>query len=118
MRVLVCGGRRFADAAFLDETLDRLHAAHGFTVVIEGDAVGADRMAGAWSESRGIKHIVFKADWEASGAKAGPKRNRRMLEEGRPDLVVAFPGGHGTAHMVRIARAAGVAVVEIVVPVC
>ena len=35
-----------------------------------------------------------------------------MLREGRPDLVVAFPGGKGTAHMVGLARRAGVAVLE------
>jgi hypothetical protein len=36
-----------------------------------------------------------------------------MLDEGRPDLMVAFPGRSGTAHMVRIARAAGVEVIEV-----
>jgi UDP-N-acetylmuramoylalanine-D-glutamate ligase len=33
-----------------------------------------------------------------------------MLKEGRPDLVVAFPGGKGTANMVAQARAAGIRV--------
>jgi hypothetical protein len=36
-----------------------------------------------------------------------------MLAEGKPDLVVGFPGGRGTAHMCSIARAAGVEVIEI-----
>lgn len=36
-----------------------------------------------------------------------------MLSEGKPSLVVAFPGGEGTADMVRKARAAGVEVVEV-----
>jgi predicted Rossmann-fold nucleotide-binding protein len=35
-----------------------------------------------------------------------------MLAEGRPDAVIAFPGGKGTADMVRKARAAGLPVVE------
>jgi hypothetical protein len=48
------------------------------------------------------------ADWEKLGRSAGPIRNQAMLDEGRPDLVVAFPGHHGTADMVRRARAAGV----------
>jgi hypothetical protein len=113
MRVLVCGGRTFADQALLEATLDRLHHIRVFTTLIEGDAVGADRMAGAWADARGIAHEVFKADWEGQGSKAGPLRNLRMLEEGRPDLVIAFPGRSGTAHMKRIAREAGVAVVEI-----
>jgi len=35
-----------------------------------------------------------------------------MLKDGRPDIVLAFPGGTGTADMMRRARAAGVRVVE------
>ena len=41
---------------------------------------------------------------------AGPKRNQQMLDEAKPDMVVAFPGGKGTAHMRQIAKAAGVPV--------
>jgi hypothetical protein len=37
-----------------------------------------------------------------------------MLEYG-PDLVVAFPGGRGTADMVRRAKAAGCEVLEVTV---
>jgi hypothetical protein len=113
MRVLVCGGRDFTDRALLQATLDRLHHARVFTVLIEGDARGADRMAGEWAEAQGIAHEVFKADWEGLGPKAGPMRNQQMLDEGRPDLVVAFPGKSGTGHMKRIAQAAGIEIVEI-----
>jgi hypothetical protein len=113
MRVLVCGGRNFTNRALLEAELERLHRAHIFTVLIEGDARGADRMAGAWAEARGIAHEVFKADWDGLGSKAGPIRNQQMLDEGRPDLVVAFPGRSGTDHMKRIARAAGIDVVEV-----
>ncbi|MFM8542303.1 MAG: hypothetical protein ACKOAM_03525 [Chakrabartia sp.] len=35
-----------------------------------------------------------------------------MLTDGKPTLVTALPGGKGTAHMVSIAREAGVEVVE------
>jgi hypothetical protein len=113
MRVLVCGGRDFTDRALLEAELDRLHHARVFSVLIEGDARGADRMAGAWAEARGIAHEVFRADWDELGSKAGPIRNQQMLDEGRPDLVVAFPGRSGTDHMKRIARAAGIEVVEV-----
>jgi hypothetical protein len=113
MRVLVCGGRAFTDRALLEATLDRLHHAYVFTVLIEGDARGADRMAGEWAEAQGIGHEVFKADWDGLGAKAGPIRNQQMLDEGRPDLVVAFPGAGGTDHMKRIARLAGIEIVEV-----
>jgi Lhr-like helicase len=36
-----------------------------------------------------------------------------MIDEGKPDLVIAFPGGRGTADMVGRARKAGIRVVEI-----
>ena len=66
-----------------------------------------------WAEARGIAHQVFMADWDGLGSKAGPIRNQQMLDEGRPDLIVAFPGRSGTDHMKRIARAAGIEVVEV-----
>ena len=40
-------------------------------------------------------------------------RNREMLERGRPDLVIAFPGGPGTANMVKLAREAGIEVIKV-----
>ena len=78
MKVLVCGGRSFTDRTLLEATLDRLHHAHVFTALIEGDARGADRLAGEWAEAQGIEHIVYKADWDGFGAKAGPLRNPHM----------------------------------------
>jgi hypothetical protein len=53
----------------------------------------------------------MKADWHWHGRAAGPIRNQKMLDWG-PDLVVAFAGGDGTACMMRLARAAGVEVIE------
>jgi hypothetical protein len=82
-------------------------------VLIEGDARGADRIAGEWADLRDIEHIKFTADWKKFGRPAGPIRNEQMLREGKPDLVIALPGSRGTAHMVRIAREASVRVIEI-----
>jgi hypothetical protein len=58
-------------------------------------------MAEWWAEGIGVRCDVYEADWISLGRKAGPIRNQRMLEEGKPDLVMAFPGGRGTADMVR-----------------
>jgi len=114
MRVLVCGGRDFSDRTLLKATLDHLAP----SVVISGGARGADALAAEWAEATGWNvggvHLEeFPADWTAHGKAAGPIRNQQMLDEGKPDLVVAFPGGRGTADMVRRARAAGVEVREI-----
>lgn len=112
MRVLVCGGRDFRDWGRVMETLDGLNAEHKIRTVVHGCARGADELADHWARIR-EKHVMrFPANW-AQGKAAGPLRNQRMLEEGKPGLVVAFPGGRGTADMVSRAKAASVKVVEV-----
>lgn len=107
MRVLVCGGRDYADAEALNAELDAIHAEFGISEMIHGAARGADSLAAAWAESRGIPTRAFPAEWDKHGKAAGFRRNETMLQE-HPDAVIAFPGGKGTAHMVRLAVAAGV----------
>jgi hypothetical protein len=109
-RVLVCGGRDYGDRATLYATLDRLHAEHHFAVLIAGGARGADTLAEQWAKDRSIPTEIYMADWKGQGRAAGPIRNQRMLTEGKPDLVVAFSGGKGTAGMMALARGAGVPV--------
>lgn len=113
MRVLVCGGRDYRKFGFLTETLDRLNREHAITAIIVGGAPGADAFAEAWGDFWNKEVVVFPPDWAAQGRAAGPLRNARMIAEGKPDLVVAFPGGAGTADCVRKARAAGIKVVEV-----
>lgn len=112
-RVLVCGGREFADAKRLFAVLDSYDADHDFSMVIEGAARGADTLARHWGEAKQIPVRSFPANWKRDGKAAGPKRNARMIEEGKPDLVIAFPGGVGTADCIRQARAAGIEVIEV-----
>lgn len=111
MRVLVCGGRDYADKLELWRALDAWDPA--ITEVISGMARGADAFAAEWAEEHEIPLHRFPADWDTHGKAAGPIRNQRMLDEGKPDVVVAFPGGRGTADMVRRAEAAGVKVVRV-----
>jgi YspA, cpYpsA-related SLOG family len=113
MRVLVCGGRDFMNYMALALALNELHKEFAFSELLHGDAPGADQFAGKWARSVKLPVHAFPADWELHGRSAGSIRNERMLREGTPALVVAFPGGSGTAHMKRIARAAGVKVLEI-----
>lgn len=111
MKVLVCGGRNFNDALTLGSWLGGIHKNNGpITLLIEGGARGADHMAREFAEWSGIPIKTFEADWDAYGKAAGPRRNQQMLDEGKPDLVVAFEGGRGTANMIEQAKAAGVRV--------
>jgi hypothetical protein len=116
MRVLVCGGRTFTDFALLCLILDRVL---GFpnrdplsVTLIHGAAPGADSLADDYARLRGIPVDKYPAEWSTFGRGAGPLRNRKMLIEGKPDLVVAFPGGRGTANMILQAKIRGVRVYE------
>ena len=111
--VLVCGGRDFTDAMCVFNTLDDLHAKFGFSSLLHGQAVGADQLAFMWASQKGLITTGFPAEWSKFGKSAGPKRNQEMLDVGKPDLVVAFPGGKGTADMVRRAKRAKIPVIEV-----
>ena len=110
MRVLVCGGRRCKDQLTLGSWLGGIHKDHTITAIIHGGANGADTLAGLFGEYANIPVEVFPANWKRDGRAAGPIRNARMLEKGRPDLVLAFAGGKGTADMISKAKAAGIPV--------
>ena len=112
LRILVCGGRDFTNKAAVWQALDRLHAKRPIAAIIQGTSRGADTLAAEWGWERGITVCSFPADWDQYGRRAGTIRNQRMLDEGKPDGVVAFPGGVGTADMTRRARAAGLTVWE------
>lgn len=109
MKLLVCGGRKYKDYKTLCKVLDNLHKERPITLLIQGEALGADKLAKSWAVSRGIPTTnEFHAKWKEFGNAAGPIRNREMLDKGKPDAILAFEGGSGTADMVSAANAAGV----------
>jgi hypothetical protein len=112
MRVLVAGGRRYSDFARVCRELDRLGPV---ACVLHGGARGADRLAELWAAARGVPCVAVPADWRRLGRAAGPVRNRAMLALG-VDLVLAFPGGPGTAGLIALAREAGVRVRSVAEP--
>ncbi len=113
MKILVCGGRNYTDYWTIFEILNGIQKATPISCIIEGGALGADRFARRWAMENGVFYETFEADWKTFGNAAGPIRNQRMLVEGKPERVIAFPGGKGTAGMIMLARAAGVPVTEI-----
>lgn len=135
MKILVCGSRNYPDRDRLEIILNQID---GVKDLVHGNAgarvmdpvtklqavdlntgeelwIGADTLAKRWAEKKGgITIHEHPAEWKKLGPAAGPIRNKEMLEK-HPDLrmVIAFPGGSGTADMVRRAKAAGIAVWEI-----
>jgi hypothetical protein len=113
VRVLVCGGRDYFDQDRVDQLLDKIHDTTPITELCQGGAAGADALGKRWAIKRGIPHVEYPANWKEHGKVAGPIRNNKMLREFKPDLVVAFPGGRGTGHMVSISERAKVDVLVV-----
>lgn len=128
-RILVCGGRDYTNRDNVIRQLDKITLERGWVtpeelrdevgnylpevVIISGAARGVDTFAADWAIVNGTGLEEYPAQWDKYGKRAGYIRNQQMLDEGKPDLVVAFPGGKGTKMMIDIARKAGVEVVEI-----
>lgn len=131
MIVIIAGGRDYAMDALDWRRLDALHAGElehlgchsapvgPITCVYEGGATGADACGRMWAASRGLPWLTFPYRGE-HGRAGGPIRNRAMLagehhtgKAAPAELVVAFPGGAGTADMVEAAQEAGVPVLDL-----
>lgn len=111
MKVVVCGSRSFPSPAQVWRELELLHVELKFTDLMQGGCpTGVDRFARDWAATRReIRRWVCHAEWTKFGRSAGPIRNGRMVIW-RPDVVIAFPGGDGTADMVEQAEKADIPV--------
>ena len=103
-KVLICGGREFTDSRLLNNILNRFQRKYSpITLVIQGDARGADSLGKLYAKQNDIPVDSFPAKWDVYGRSAGIRRNELMLAQ-NPDYVIGFFGGRGTAHMLKIAR--------------
>jgi len=110
MKILIAGGRNFTDKQFLEEYMSKYLGE--VTLVISGTAKGADRLGEKWAEDNNIPVERYPAQWSRYGGAAGPIRNKEMLDKGKPDLVIVFEGGKGSAHMAMISKKSGVKTME------
>ena len=111
-RILVCGGREYDDRDFVYRILDAVHRKQPISEIIHGACHkgGADILAEDWAKSRQVNYRGIPAKWGKLGKRAGRIRNKEMLDAASPSGVVAFPGGDGTADMVKQARDRGISV--------
>lgn len=100
MIVLVSGGRDYERWQKVHAILSQLHERYGITLIVQGEAKGADFCAKTWAWNNQVPVTEsYKADWDTHGKAAGRYRNEDMIQCESPDLIVLFPGGKGTAHM-------------------
>jgi len=110
MRILVCGGRKYGDRYAVAMALAYLAKGREDVTLVHGDCRGADRLAAKVARDWGWKVEPHPADTKRYGSpQAFHVRNQEMVDAGA-DLLVAFPGGNGTADCTRRARKAGIRV--------
>lgn len=85
-RFLICGNRDWVDKSLIKNMIK----VHNPSIIIEGEARGADSLAREIGEELGIEVIKFPANWTKYHKAAGPIRSQQMLDEGKPDAVIAF----------------------------
>ncbi len=111
MKVLVCGDRHWSGYTVI---LRRLKNFPKDTVIIHGDCHGADRLAGRAAGILGLEVKPYPAEWDKYDNAAGPIRNQQMLDEGKPDSVLAFHSNlaksKGTKDMIERARCVNIPV--------
>jgi len=112
-RVWVAGGRNYKDARRLCQVLDRYREKHDVGIIITGAQTGTDTLAEQYAREHEIAYIGVPAQWSKYGKRAGPLRNERIAAFFAPAVLIAFPGGPGTASAIKIAREYEIQVYEI-----
>lgn len=99
-KLAIVGSRSFTDQRLFDKLLDSY--SNNVEVVISGGARGADTLAERWAKKHNIPCIVYTADWDTYGKRAGYLRNVKIIKE--CDVCIAFWDGKskGTQHSISL----------------
>lgn len=107
--VIVTGGRDFLDYECVKSVLQLFDIG----LLIQGAATGADALAKRYAIEHNLPFEDVPAQWSKYGNSAGPIRNIQMLEKFPNAVVIAFPGGRGTANCISEARKRHMIVLEV-----
>lgn len=113
--VVVTGWRYWSDFRMVHEALqDELDERGQFLLGVGDCPTGADDIALRWGSHYLYWPVtVFHAPWDTHGAAAGPLRNKFMIDEFCPDLVLAFihpTKSRGTVNCANYAESQGITV--------
>jgi len=116
VRIVVTGYRHWSVARTVFEVMDNWleWPYHKNVVATGGCPTGADAYASWLARNRGVPLVTYRADWRL-GNKAGPLRNKHMIDHFQPALVLAFlhPKSRGTVQCWEYAKSQGYKVLEI-----
>jgi hypothetical protein len=103
-RIIVCGSRTYTDKKAIQSLLLTLPED---IIIVEGDAKGADRLAGFYARKFSFRLEEYPALWSRYGNSAGYFRNLQMSNLDNVIGVFAFYVGNkptiGTNMMIKLA---------------
>jgi hypothetical protein len=112
-RIAVTGGRNYDNKLVVFNTLDDYVSNIKDTILLmHGGCTGADQLAKEWARLRGIHNAEVEALFNYYGPIGGPKRNKMIIDMA-PNILIAFPGGKGTANMLKQAQDQGIVTINV-----
>lgn len=106
MKLLVTGSRNIDDMSYVFSCLLKIMQVFDFDTIIEGDAIGVDRLAGLFAVSHGMKLITRKPEWRRYGKRAGLIRNTEMVILCDKGIAIWDGKSRGTKHCINELRKA------------
>ena len=102
MKLAIIGSRTFNDYELLCDHLEE-HL-NTTTMVVSGAARGADSLGEKWAINNDIETLIFPADWDKYGKRAGYIRNEDIIKN--CDFCIALWDGisKGTMHSVSLCK--------------
>lgn len=117
---LVCGSRNADEKmftnlveTFLDFVLAPYIAKQEPITIVNGDATGIDYIATKYAKKHNFQVALYPAQWNPNvprysleNRSQGPIRNKKMVDETKPDIIVSFPRhkSSGTKNCVEYAK--------------
>lgn len=108
IKVLITGSRKWSNKRTISDAINfYTNNTDNPICIIQGECPygGADKLAKDYALEQCIPVISVPADWNKYGNRAGPIRNKFMVDYFRPNIVLAFPLGdsRGTIHCMKYA---------------
>jgi hypothetical protein len=80
MKIIVCGSHNYQNQQLLTKTLRDYTKHHKVSVIVLGQAQGAETMAAEWAMQNNVRLKIVPTNRQMQGAEATIERNTRMIE--------------------------------------
>lgn len=101
-RIAVVGSREFSKLSEIPRYLDHIFKVRTDIIIVSGGADGVDKAAEEWAKAHGIECVVYPANWDEDGDRAGIKRNAQIIENS--DAAIIFWDGESAGSLDSLCR--------------